>query len=176
MRWSHAGKLIVTVLLVSGYIVLPAYIPARCQVEKEWFNEKMNWFGQGPGVAFRYAVTLLVLLCGVRFVIIRMACCRLDAAAWYVLLIVSLLPAVWLFIDVDWGNEAVSPLGSWIGMPILVLTVPTAVACYDVATATHLPAWEYSVRSFFEVVFLVPVWAYLWVVVGEMLILGWFGF
>lgn len=109
MGWSQALKLVVVVVLASAGCWLVHHLPPRVQVERHWGSRGVNWFGQGLGAAYLYAAAILVLLCLLRYAIVRGACCSADAAVWYLLLLTSLVPAIWLLVVVDWDNEGVSP-------------------------------------------------------------------
>jgi hypothetical protein len=174
MRQSHAWKLAAALLLASAYLALPRLLPPRVRVERHWGAGGVNWFGQGPGAAYLWAAGLLALLCLLRFAIARKARSPADAAAWCVLLLASLLPAVWLLVAFDWDNEAVSDLANWVGYPVALLGVPAAFACYDALTLSRPHAGWYAARSLLEVAVLVPLWAVVWVFV-EFLLLGWVG-
>jgi hypothetical protein len=173
--WSQVWKLATLLLLVSAYLVVPHYLPPRCQVESHWGQEEdVNWFGQRPGVAFIFAAAITVLLYSLRFLIFAKAHSSFDAFAWYLLLLASLLPAVWPLVVTEWDNEAGAPIGNWVGAPVALLFVPAAIALYDVATATRLTAWPFAARSLVEVVVLFPAWLYFWVMC-MFLLLGWVG-
>jgi len=165
--------LFVGLLLVAAYLVLPGFLPPRCQVEPHWGQGGVNWFGQGPAFAFSFAAVIIVLLCSLRFVIVAMARGPADAFVWYLLLFAAMLPGVWLLVDIDWDNVAVSGIAEWVGTPIALLFVPTAFLVYDLITATHLTAWKYAARTLLEIL-LIPVWVYLWLMC-EFLLLGWVG-
>jgi hypothetical protein len=168
----HALKLFALLLLAWAYLVLPAHLPARVQMD--WGEGSVNWFGQGPAVANCFALAVLALLCSLGLLIVRRAVGPLDALAWYCLLLAALLPAVWLLVAFDWDSEAASPEANWVGTPIALLFVPTVVACWDVLTVTRLSAWRYAARSLLEIAVLVPLWACFWVMCME-LPLGWVG-
>jgi hypothetical protein len=173
---SLAWMAATVILLLAAFVALPSLVPQRHQVESHWGSDGVNWFGHPQWLAFFFAVALLVLLCFLRFVIITRVRCPAEAITWYLLLLAALLPAVWLLVVVDWDNEAVAAIGNWIGTPITLFVVPTAFAFYDAIAGVRLSAGWYAARSLVEVVVLVPVWAVLWVLVGEMFLLGWFGF
>src|SRR5262249_39021675 len=120
------------------------------------------------------AAAILTVLCSLRYVIVTRACCPADACAWYLLLLASLVPAVWLLVVWDWDNHAVAPVANWVGIPVALLLVPTAAAWHDVATATRLTPTGYAARSLLEVLVLVPVWGCIWVAL-EFLLLSWVG-
>jgi hypothetical protein len=175
MWLSHTLKLVVLVFLVAAFIIIPPSLQPRIKVEPHWGDGGVNWFGQGPVFALFFAVALLILLCSLRFLIIANVRCPIDAFAWYLLLLASLLPTVWLLVVYDWDNEAGSDIAIWVGTPVALLFVPTAFACYDLVTNTRLTAWPYIARSLIEVIILVPTWAYIWVVFFMFFLLGWVG-
>jgi hypothetical protein len=173
MRSSHAWKLFALLLLTGGYIGLYHLVPARHHVEPHWGDRGANWFGQEMPLPFLFAVALLTVLYGLRYVIIAKAVSPADALAWYALLLASLLPGVWLLVAWDWDNRAVAPIANWVGTPVMALFVPTAFLCFDVATATRpRPGW-YAARSLLEVLVLTPAWVVCWAFI-ELGFLGWF--
>lgn len=176
MWWSQALKLAVAVISASAGFGLAHHLPPRWGAERHWGGGNFNSFGQGPGAALLSAVAILILLCSLRYAIVCKGCCRADAAAWYLLLLSAAVPAVWLLVELDWDNEAVSPLANWVGTPVALLLVPTLFAGYDVVAANRLPLGLYAGRSLLEILVLVPVWFYIWVAYFEFLLLGWFGF
>jgi hypothetical protein len=130
--------LIAAGLVAIGYLVLYYVVPPRYEVESHWGQGGVNWFGQAPPWAFLYAAAILAFLCLVRYLLTTRLRRGASAFAWYFLLVASLLPCVWLLVVCDWDNNAVGPEGNWIGWPIIVFFVPTAVLCYDLATRTRL--------------------------------------
>jgi hypothetical protein len=169
-----ACTLVALLLVALEYLGLYATVPPRHLVESHWGSDGVNWFGQGPPVAFLFAVVILVLVCGLRYLITARSRSALDAWFWYLLLLAMTLPAVWLLVVFDWDNEAVAAIANWVGTPIMLLAVPTAFLCFDAATATRLPAGTYTLRCVVEVLLLVPLWAVVWAYT-EFLLLGWFG-
>jgi hypothetical protein len=161
-------------LIVAGYIFLPKVLPPRFEQKISWHPEERNWFGQPGWTAFLYAAGLLIVLCALRLLILRKSRGPIDAAAWYCLVLSAFVPAVWLFVVTDWDNEAVAETACWVGYPIALLFVPTAVFLFDLITHTSLAPGVYLLRSVGEICLLVPNWCVFWVIV-ESLILGWIG-
>jgi hypothetical protein len=134
----------------------------------------VNWFGQGIALCYFFAVAALALLYSLRYLILTRSRSLANALTWYLLLLSSLLPAVWLLVVFDWDNEAVAEIANWVGTPIMLFFVPTAFLCYDAWKGTKPTAGGYIARSLLEVVVLIPAWALFWVFC-EFLLLGWFG-
>ena len=160
-------------LVCCGYLLLPGLLPPRAEVERDW-DSGPNWFGQPSWTSFPYAVGILVVLCVVRFLILRTAHPASYAVAWYCLALAVFVPAIWLLVVIDWDNEAVSKVACWVGYPISLLVVPSVLFCVDLRLFPSLSAGVYAVRSVVEMVILVPTWLFLWIWV-ELLFLGWWG-
>lgn len=175
MRLPHLYMLAVAAALAVGYLVLPAVLPPRYRVEAHWGGGGVTWFGHPPVVARASAAGLLALMYGGRFAILRGARGRAAACEWFAVLLAAAVPAVWLFAETDWDNQAVSPPSVWVGSPIALLAVPTAGFGYDVARGRRPTARGYAARSAVEVLVLVPAWVVLWVLVVECYLLGWVG-
>jgi hypothetical protein len=172
---SHGVKLLALLLLVVAYAGLYPLVPPRHRVAPHWGSDAVNWFGQGPGRALLNAAAILALLCCVRYPITVRSASAASALAWYGLLLASLLPCVWLLVAIDWDNEAVAPAGNWVGTPVALFGLPTAVLAFDLSTATRLTPRLYGARCLVEVLVLVPIWAVAWCYC-EILLLGWVGF
>jgi len=166
--------LVALLLLTSAYLFLPRYLPARCRLGEDSMELGVNWFGQRPAFAYFFDVIILVLLGSLRFLIIAKAASPADAVAWYLLLLASVLPAVWLLVVFDWDNEWVAPIANWVGTPVALLSVSTLFVCYDLATGTRLTGWKYVVRSLVEVAILVPAWDFF-CLFCMVFLLGWVG-
>jgi hypothetical protein len=174
--WQSPTAWKASILLIgSTYFALAAFLPPRCRVEPHWGAGGVSWFGLGPGFGFFFAALILVLLCSLRFLIVSKVRFVVERLAWYGLLLAVLIPATWFLVDFDWDNEAVSANANWIGTPIGLLFVPTAFACFDLTSQDRLSVGAYFMRSVVELFVLVPIWLYLWVLLGEFLLLGWVG-
>jgi hypothetical protein len=106
-EYSLVWKPLALALLLLGYPGLYHLVPPRHRVEEHWGADGVNGFGQGPTAAWGYAAAILAVLYSFRY-LIRRGCSPASALAWYVMLLASLLPAVWLLVVFDWDNQAVS--------------------------------------------------------------------
>ena len=167
-------KLWALLLIVASYVLLPGILPPRVAQERGWRSEGWNWFGHGGWTAFGFAVGLLVLLCAVRYLIERMNSRTGDSVVWYCLALAVFVPAIWLLVDTDWDNMGVSPLACWVGVPIALLFVPSAMFYADLLMGP-LPPGIYTLRSLLEIVVLVPGCLHFWTLI-ELFVLGWWGF
>lgn len=174
MKSSAFWKLAALLSVVLAYLGLYRFVPPRHRVESHWGADGVNWFGQSQGWTWLWALCLLAALYLLRFTITRWVRSPASALAWYALLLAALLPGVWLLVVTDWDNEAVAEIACWMGTPIALLFVPTAVLGWDVAFGVRLPGGAYAVRALVELLLFVPVWLMAWVYF-EMLVLNWFG-
>jgi hypothetical protein len=129
--------------------------------------------GQSWGWAVLNVLVLLLILYLFRYVIASKSSGAFSAMTWYTILLGMVLPFIWLFVDTDWDNEAVSPLSNWVGSPVALLFVPTAFLCFDLLGGVRMKPGLYLARSLLEVM-LIPVWAVAWFFC-EFLLLGWIG-
>jgi hypothetical protein len=167
-------KLWSLLLIVAGYVLLPRVLPPRVAQERGWRSEGWNWFGHSGWAPFGFAVGLLILLCTVRYLIERMNSRAGDSVVWYCLALSVFVPAIWLLVVTDWDNEAVSRIACWVGVPIALLFVPSAIFCADLLMGPPAPG-VYTLRSVLEIVVLVPNCLYFWILI-ELFVLGWWGF
>jgi hypothetical protein len=90
----------------------------------------------------------------------------------YSLLVAALLPYLYFCIFVPWEpNTDASPIALWVGGPIVIFTVPTAFFLFDVLAHRRRSGRYYTIRTLIEVCVLVPICAYLWIII--VLSSGW---
>ncbi len=172
MKRSHVLQLLTLGLLCVGYIALYRLAPPRYTIERHWGEAGVNWFGQGNAVAWVATVVIFIVLYTVRYLILQQTSSHADAAIWYTLLLVFILPWVWLFVVVDWDNEWVLSSANWVGIPMTLLFVPTAFFVYDLLASVRLSPGPYTARVFLEVFVAGPVWVVCWFLC-QVFILGW---
>ena len=166
-------KVWLLLLIAVAYMFLPQLLPPRFEVEKDWHSGR-NWFGQPGWISFVCAAGLLITLCALRFLIVRKSRNPGNAAIWYCLVLAVIIPAIWLFVVIDWDNEAVADIACWVGDPIALLLVPSVLFFVDLTTPLFRDLGSYLLRSIVEICVLVPVWSVVWVYI-EAFILGWVG-
>ncbi len=81
----------------------------------------------------------------------------------YFLVVLALLPYLYCRLMDTWNSGFVSSLANWIGLPVLVFAVPTVFFLYDTLAQRRPSLKDYAIRSLAEIVFLFPLWAFVWV-------------
>jgi hypothetical protein len=119
------------------------------------------------------ALAILAAFNTARYLITNKTMSPRSTLGWYAILLAVALPFVWLFVNLDWDHEFVSPAANWVGSPIAVLFVPTAFFCFDLKSGSRLGLAWYVSRSLIELL-LIPLWVIIWVYF-EFLVLGWCG-
>lgn len=128
-----------------------------------WENgPSSTWVGQGAGGAYGLGFLLLILIYVAKWWILRFASRTLAAFIWYGLAVACSLPYIWFLVVVDWQNPFVYRISCWVYDPIGIWAVPTASFAWDVARRTPWPSDLYFLRSFAEIVFIVPIWLLIW--------------
>ena len=117
-------------------------------------------------------ISMFAALYGVKYRILMFRVRPWIALSLYVATAAAVLQYLYFCVLDSWDSGDVDRWAKWVGMPIIVFTVPTAVFLYDNFCRPSLAT--YLVRSIVEIVVLIPLWACLWFY--AMLILGWFGF
>jgi len=111
-----------------------------------------------------HAIPLLAALYVVKFRLLTLRVQPWIAILLFFLAVVALLPYLYCRVtDVRYifvGRERVP---EWIGLPIVVFTVPTAFFLHDALTHKQLSLRFYTLRSLVEIVILIPLWFYTFV-------------
>jgi hypothetical protein len=119
--------------------------------------------------AYFWAALLLAVLYAVKFLVRRWA--PGQAAALYGALLALSLPYLYTLVVVDWENPHVAPLGCWVGVPVMLLLVPTASFLLDWSGKVP-PGLDLSAARAVIEAGLVSAWVMTWLFV-ECFVLGW---
>ncbi len=118
---------------------------------------------------------LFLTACIVRLLLVRS---RLSAASVFGLFVGAVILSLPVFyaLSPNWHNKLVaSPLLIYVGEPLGIYAVPFASQLFDLfnrSSARTRPVFpQEAVRIFFEILFAVIVWGYVWQVL--MMLLGW---
>lgn len=126
-------------------------------------NEGPHWFLLVSAIfyVFLYSIKLFINL---------KASSRMARISSYLALLVSSWAIIY-YVFVDWNNGSESRLYHWLGVPIILLTIPTVTFFKDLVRDNRQSLSSLVKRSVLEVVVVFPVW-----VIATLLIfarLGW---
>jgi hypothetical protein len=131
-----------------------------------------NSIGQGPPWNYLHAGLLLAALYALKFLLVKRIRDRPAAAAFYAALAALSLPYIYAFVITDWSGYDFDLLACRVGVPALLLAVPTASFLLDLRAREPPPPAYYALRTAAEVFLLLPLWASIWICI-ELVFLGW---
>ena len=118
-----------------------------------------HWFGEYTPLIF--CCLLLILSYGAVFVIARRTSDVCASAAMYMCVVIMLLPIVYWHV-VPWENRFVSPIGKWLGFPVLVFALPTVWVLWYGKLRKRWGIGKYAGVCLLQVIVGFPVWFLAW--------------
>ena len=132
----------------------------------EWITyENLGLIGVLSGV-----LALVLSLYVVKSIILRVVHSTASAALTFAAAASLCVPITWFF--GDWRSANVYPIGNYIGIPIIMLTVPTASFFFDLSRRASGKQGGWYWRVPIEVLVGIPLWGQCWVLF-EFWVLGW---
>ena len=152
---------------VVGIGIGVVYLPGIFDYPPDYDEEEPNitWMGQGVEVAQALGFLLLVVIYVAKRVITHFAGSVLATVGWYCLSVVCSLPYIWFLVVWDWQNPHIFRHTCWVYYPIAIWAAPRQVLP-GIEKAGALGWQLYLLRSFFEVVAVVPAWMVIWVFIS----------
>ena len=117
-----------------------------------------------------HALPLLAVLYAVKYRIVTLGVRPWLGLSLYLALVVALLPYFWICVEDIGHSNDFDKLIPWIGVPLMVFTIPTVFFLWDVFRRRPSLA-NYVDRSLFEILGLIPLWSGVW----AMIFLHWSG-
>jgi hypothetical protein len=81
---------------------------------------------------------------------------------WFAPFLALAVPVTWA-LDPDWNNPHWYPVASWVGTPVILLTVPAVSFALDLWTLTRLGRIRSAWWIPLELLIVLPAWTVFWV-------------